>query len=131
MIPVRFGTLELDAQQTGQTYHFDMMLNGKSVFHADNQSTSVNVSRTFNLDNADAIVLTAYAAGDSVCPYRHSLLIVRANNTSGLQPIEECTRDYQAYTENGMLYISFPGPHVSGWSSGAMWRYDNGALVKL
>lgn len=86
--------------------------------------------RTFNLSNADAIVLTSYAAGDSVCPYRHYLLVVRSN-TSGLNPIEECTRDYQAYTENGMLYISFAGPHADGWSSGAMWRYDNGTLTKL
>jgi len=106
------------------------MVNGKSVFHADNQPTPVNVSRTFNLNNADAIVLTSYAAGNSVCPYQHYLLIVRPN-TIGLSPIEECTRDYQAYTEKGMLYISFPGPHVNGWSSGAMWRFDNGSLVKL
>jgi peptidoglycan hydrolase-like protein with peptidoglycan-binding domain len=129
-IPSRYGSMEVDQQQNGQGYQYNVMLNGQSVFHADNQPSVINVSRTFNLANADAIVLTSYGNGDSVCPYKHFLLVVHANS-SGVHEISNCTRAYQAFTENGILYISFPGERLNGQSSGDMWRYENGSLEKL
>jgi len=129
-IPSRFGSLEIDDQQTGQTHQYVVMLNGQKVFEADNQPAPINVSRTFNLNNADAVVLTSYANGDGTCPYHHYLLVVRANS-NGLHPIANCTKAYEVYTEDGNLMIHFPEALPNAWSSGAMWRYENGTLAQF
>jgi peptidoglycan hydrolase-like protein with peptidoglycan-binding domain len=129
-IPVRYGDMEISATQTGLTRQYTVTLNGQPVFHAEGQSSAINVSRTFNGENVDAVIFTAYTPGDSVCAYRHTLLVLRANS-NGLYNLENCTRDYQAYTDSGSLYVFFPGDHVDGWSSGDMWRYEHGTLEKL
>jgi len=130
VIPTRFGDMQINNQTNGTVNQYVISLNGQPVFHADGQPSVVNLSRTFNLDSADAIVLTSYAGGDNTCPYRHYLLVVRLNS-NGVHEIGNCTRAYEAYTQSGSLYISFPGQHVDGWSSGDTWRYENGTLQRL
>jgi peptidoglycan hydrolase-like protein with peptidoglycan-binding domain len=129
-IPTRFGNVEISQQQNGSSSNYVVTINGQMVMHAENQPSYVNVSRTFNLDDADAILVTSYTGANATCPYRHQLLIVRTSG-SGARNIAECSRDYEAYSENGMLLISFPGNHVDGISTGASWRYDHGTLEKL
>ncbi|MGE3623105.1 MAG: peptidoglycan-binding protein [Bdellovibrionales bacterium] len=128
-ISTRFGTADISEQPNGPTRNYVLTLNGQTVYHAENQPSPINISRTFNLDNADAILITSFS-NNTQCPYRHSLLVMRTSG-SGMHDIADCTRDVEAYSKNGMLLISFPGPHTDGVSKGAAWRYDNGLLEKL
>jgi len=130
-IPSRFGNLQIDQQLNGQASNYTISMNGQQVYHADNQPSYIDVSRTFQVDdNTDAIVLTSYNNGNITCSYKHQLLIIKSSG-SNVRDIADCTHDFEAYTENGMLMISFPGSHVDGLSKGALWRYDNGTFEKL
>jgi len=129
-IPTRYGDMQISDQMAGTIHQYVITINGQAVFHADGQPAVINLSRTFALEGADAIVLTSYAAGDATCQYRHYLLIVRLNS-NGVHEIGNCTRSYEAYTQSGSLYITFPGDHVDGWSTGDSWRYENGTLQRL
>jgi hypothetical protein len=129
-VPTRFGDLQISETKTGLTRAYTVTLNNQPVFHTEGQPSAINASRTFSVGDADAIIVTSYAPGDSVCPYRHSLLIVRAAG-GGAQDINDCSRAYRASMDQGSLYIAFPGPHVDGWSSGDLWRFDGGRLERL
>jgi peptidoglycan hydrolase-like protein with peptidoglycan-binding domain len=129
-VPTRYGDLSISDKTEDSKRHFEITLNGGSVFTADDQPGVVNISRTFNLDEADAFLITSFAAGDTVCPYRHYLVVVR-QSVHGVLPIANCTRDYGAYTAAGSLFISFPEKRGNGWAAGSMWRYENGALQQL
>ncbi len=129
-MPTRYGDLEVSEAQNGPTRAYMVTMNSNPVYQIEGQPSSINLSRTFSIDDTDAVVVTSYSPGDTVCPYRHSLLVIRAQS-SGAHTIDNCSRDYQAYTQDDSLYISFPGAHTDGWSSGAMWRYENGTLTRL
>ena len=127
-IPSRFGNLQIDQQPNGQTSNYAISVNGQQIYHADNQPSYIDVSRTFEVDeNTDGIILTAYDNGNVTCPYKHQLLVIKSQG-SNVRNIDDCTHDFEAYTENGMLMISFPGSHVDGLSNGALWRYDHGTF---
>ena len=129
-IPTRFGDMAIDDHMTGTIHEYSITINGHPVFRAEGQPSVINLSRTFPLEEADAVVLTSYAENDTTCPYRHYLLVIRLES-NGVHEIGNCTRSFEAYTQNGGLYITFPGDHVDGWSSGDTWRYENGTLQRL
>jgi len=129
-IPTRFGDMQLAEQQPALTRDYVITLNDQPIFHTEYQPSAIDLSRTFTVGEADAIVLTTYNNGNTVCPYQHFLIVLRPSSIDVFE-LYNCTRTYRAYTGHDGLFVSFPGNHVDGWSSGAMWRYDNGMLMRL
>lgn len=126
-IPSRFGNLQIVGEQAeGGPRRYTIILNGQEVFQAENQPAPVLISKTFQLGDADLIVLTSYDTGNVTCSYKHYLLALHANSNH-LYDLQNCTRNYEAHVADGNLLVSFP----DDGGTGDMWRYENGLLVKL
>ncbi|HUY69176.1 MAG TPA: peptidoglycan-binding domain-containing protein [Alphaproteobacteria bacterium] len=127
-IDTRYGHIEIGESGSGATRQYTVTLDGASLLTADGQPSPILISKVYQLDDADAILFTAWS-NDALCPYRHQLLVV-GNMGHNLHPIENCTRVPQAYVLKGQLFIRFPESN-DGPPTGAMWRYDHGRLDRL
>lgn len=128
-LPNRFAHVEF-SEVEGASYHrYNVSVNGIPVLQAENQPSVVGLSKTYELDHEDAIVISAYQPNDGVCAYRHYILAL-SNGKNELHRIDSCTRGFQARVMSGSLFIEFPEVDDAR-AVAATWRYDNGQLIKL
>jgi len=128
-VPSRFGKIDVSENNSGNGKRYSITLNGQPVFQADDQPAVIGISRTFDLGNEDAIVVSAYHNENTTCPYKHFLLTL-ASGTNNVQEISNCTHGYQAKVKDGSLFIVFPESD-DGRAVGNTWRYENNHLERL
>ena len=124
----RFGNVNISETKGDFARDDVVLLNDRPVFHAANQPSPVDLSPTFNLGGVDAIIVTSYT-GDSLCPFKHHLLIVSETVANASQEIPNCAREYKARADQGNLFVAFPANAEQ--PVGATWRYQNGVLERL
>ena len=131
-IPSRFGQLDLNEDNVGSVRHYAVTLNGQPILFANNQPYVLRVSKTFALNNEDAVIFTAYN-GDSECAYKSYLLTIHGDGSFNRpREIGNCTNNFEAHVADNALFMSFPTLRVSeGWSTWDVWRYESNALVRL
>ena len=125
----RFAKLDISEEVKGQEKRYNITLNGQSLLAVDNQPSVIGISRTYELSNEDAIILSTYRSESDVCAYRNYLLTMK-DGSNNLQEIGNCTHGYQARINEGSLFITFPESD-DGRVIGNTWRYDNGDLERL
>ena len=128
-LPSRFAKLDVSETNFGSTKNYNVTVNGQPLIYNEDQPAVIGISRTFELRNEDAIVFSTFRAGDTVCPYRHYLLTLRAEGQN-LQEIKSCTRGYQARINGNSLFVTFPDAD-SDRAVGGTWRYEAGDLERL
>ncbi|MBV8059892.1 MAG: peptidoglycan-binding protein [Alphaproteobacteria bacterium] len=128
-LPNRFSHVEF-SEVEGSSYHrYNVSVNGIPVLQAENQPSVVGLSKTYELDNEDAIIISAYQPNDATCQYRHYVLAL-SNGKNELHRIDSCTRGFQARVLNGSLFVEFPEVDDAR-AIASTWRYDNGQMVRL
>lgn len=125
----RFAKLDINENINGPQRRYNLTLNGTPLLQIENQPSIIGISQTFALDHEDALVLTTYHDGDTVCPYKHYLLTL-SQGRNELHVIGNCTHGYQARKVEDSLFITFPEVDDERLA-GATWRYENGDLEKL
>ncbi len=124
----RFGNLSVSETKGDFARDDVVLLNDRPVFHAAHQPSPVDLSPTFNLGGADVVIVTSYS-GDSLCPFKHHILIITENTANASQEIPNCTRNYQARADQGNLFVAFPANAEQ--PVGATYRYQGGTLERL
>ncbi|MDD3181805.1 MAG: peptidoglycan-binding domain-containing protein [Alphaproteobacteria bacterium] len=129
-IPSRFAKVDVHEDRAGSLSNFSITLNGAPVLFAKNQPNFPQISRTFNLGNEDAVIITT-SNGDGICSHRNFLLTLRSNNTFvGPQEIGNCSDVFEASVHNHLLYINFKNG-FNDVALNSVWRYANGSLRRL
>jgi hypothetical protein len=131
-LPIRFGSLSVTEDNRGTLHHYTITLNGRTIMQANNQPSPLRISRTFNLRDEDAVIVTGYQ-GHGECSYKNYLFVIHSNNTfTGPSEIGNCNVAYDAHVVSGALVVNFPeSPITSKISTWDMWRYDNNSLVHM
>ncbi len=126
-VPSRFAAIEINEDDRGSMRHYEITINGQAVLFLSNQPNLLRLSRTFVMNDEDAVILTAYR-GDPMCSYKNYLLSVRADGTfAGPQEIGNCASSYEAHVADNALFVSFP----DRWMGDDVWRYENASLMRL
>jgi hypothetical protein len=128
-LPTRFAQITMTEVPSGNLKRYDVTINGQSILTVDNQPSVVGVSKTFVLGDEDGILITSFNPNDSVCSFKHTLLVLRDGGNE-LRPVENCTRGYQATVKENSLFIVFPESDDAR-AVGATWRYEKGSLERL
>ncbi len=128
-LPSRYGKLDMSEDRRGPGKAYDVMLNGQAIFQSDNQPSIIGVSRTFQLNDEDAIIFTTYNNDNIACPFKHYLLTLKSEGNN-MREIGNCTHGYQAGVKEGSLFVVFP-ENGSGRVVGNTWRYENEHLERL
>ncbi|MFA5041445.1 MAG: peptidoglycan-binding domain-containing protein [Bdellovibrionales bacterium] len=111
----------------GQRY--SVVLNGQPLLMAGDQSSVIGVSKTYEVGDVDAVILTTYNADSTLCSYS-TYVVVLGPKEGKLLEIENCTRAYEAEVTNGALIISFP-ERDDNRMLGATWRLEGFSLTRL
>ncbi len=122
----------LNISQTGDDAtgkRYAVVLNGQPILTAGGQSSVIEVSKTFEVGDVDAVILTTYSPDSTVCPYS-TYVVVLSSTDSKLLEVENCTRIYDADVSKGSLIISFPERAVNR-ALGATWRLEGFNLTRL
>jgi len=130
IIPSRFAHIEAaeSGEETKKTYMISM--NGQPLLTVNNQPSVIGLSKTFDLENEDAIVVTTYNQDNrTFCPYKNHVLIVSPTGTNLLE-LENCTRGYTAQKMGDALYITFT-ERESNRPVGAAWKLEGMTLSRL
>jgi len=128
-IPTRFGKVETEEKMFGTEKRYNVTLNDQSILMAGEQPSVIGISSTYDVNGEDAIIFSTYNSNSSICPYKHYLLTLKASGND-IEPIENCTRGYQARVNNGSLFIEFP-EQDDARAIGNTWRYENSRLERL
>ncbi len=131
-IPSRYAQLSVNEDDRGSLRHYAVTLNGHPVLFANNQPQLLRVSKTFAMNNEDAVIFTAYH-GDGACAYKSYLLTIHNDGTfSNPHEIGNCTGNVEAHVADNALLISFPEAYVAGGlSTYDVWRYENDRLAHI
>jgi hypothetical protein len=125
----RFAGVNVTEASDGADKRYTVSMNGQPVLMAGNQSTVIGVSKTYDLGDEDAIILTTYNSDSPVCAYSNFALVLNATGNKLLE-IENCTRGYEAEVNNGTLIISFP-ERDDKRMLGSTWRLEGLTLTRL
>ena len=128
-VPSRYAKLDVSENSQGSLKTYAVVINGQPLLRDKYQPSVIGISRTFELNNEDAIIFSTFRANDSVCSYKHYLLTLREGGQN-LQEIGNCTRGFQAQVTNNSLFMVFPESD-DGRTIGNTWRYHEGDLERL
>lgn len=128
-IPSRFAKIDVSENAQGSTKTYTVTINGQPLLRSDDQASVIGISRTFQLNDEDAIIFSTFRNNDPTCNYKHYLLTTRSAGQN-LQEIGNCTRGYQAQIDNNSLFVVFPESD-DGRTVGNTWRYEDGDLERL
>ena len=131
-LPTRYGRLDVNEDDTGSIRHYAITLNGHPVLFANNQPGLLRVSRTYAMDNEDAVVFTAYE-GDGVCAYKHYLLTIHSDGSfNNPKEVGNCGSKYEAHVADNALFLSFQRTSLgNAWGTWDVWRYESNALERI
>lgn len=131
-LPTRFGNLSVSEDNTGSVRHYAVTVNGHPVLFANNQPGLLRVSRTYAMNNEDAVVFTAYE-GDGVCSYKHYLLTIHSDGSfNNPKEVGNCGNAYEAHVADNALFLSFQRTSLNNaWGTWDVWRYENNALERI
>lgn len=125
----RFAQLDVSESGVGGDKHYSVNLNGQPVLLVDGQPSIIGISPTYDMGNEEAIIFTTYTPGDSTCTYKNHVLAMNGTGSKMLD-IENCTRNFQARVDNGMLFVSFPELDDNR-AVGSTWRLEGLDLERL
>jgi hypothetical protein len=131
-IPVRFGELKIDEEARDTVHRFTIMLNGRAFLRADNQPNSLRISKVFQLEGEDAVIMTAWR-GEPNCMYKNYLITVHANGSSPFtREFTSCSPANEVHEAFNALFVRFSSAmSKDGWASWDVWRYENSKLERL
>jgi hypothetical protein len=130
IVSSRFAKVEVDEVGSGMSKRYAINLNGRPFLATDSQSSIIGISKTYDMGNQEAIVLTAYNPFNSAyCTYDNRVLVLNSSEIKLLR-IDNCTRAYEANVVDGSLYIEFLD-REGDRTDPATWRLEGTTLRRL
>jgi hypothetical protein len=128
----RYGQININEDGRDGVVRFTLTLNNRPFLRADNQPGSIRVSKVFELNSEDAMIITTYR-GEADCEYRNYLVTIRDSSTEpAMREFESCAPSSEVHSAFQALFVRFPGTmNKDGWSSWDVWRYENATLHRL
>jgi hypothetical protein len=131
-VPVRYGALNVNEDVKGSIHRYTVTLNGHPFLRADDQPGALRISKTFEMNGEDAVIMTAFS-GEDGCAYKNYLVTIHNNGAAASsREIASCAPSSEMRMANNALFVRFPSTmNKDGWASWDVWRYENQMLVRL